>query len=398
VDNGTTASYLYDAEGHRAGTTVGSTSREFIFDLSNHLAGMMQTTGGRSWNREEIYAGSWHLASYVSGALQFNHADWLGTVRVRTNTSGSVINSYTNLPFGDCLDQNGGSNCDGLVGGSPAHFTDQDRDTETGLDHFLFRQYSAVQGRWMRPDPAGMAAVDSGNPQTWNQYAYVENAAMSAVDPLGLCPAITIPGHCASTSGEHRIELEYGAELHGTSETGYWWEFSVIGSMLITGNVDSGEGGEKRPACLAGAGPLLPGQSRCAANNGPQQTKQQCIQNALQNKFGNFLANKVIPEFSLFSLRDNWRAFVKGSALSTGLKLSTWGTALAYGRLLTTTGTNLAQYPGMAAASADALEAGAFWTTTAATTGTVLFAGVAAVTTFSTGADYWARQQCTNIP
>ncbi len=53
-----------------------------------------------------------------------------------------------------------------------------------------------------------------------------------------------------------------------------------------------------------------------AANNGtPQQTKQQCIQNALQNRFGNFLANNVIPEFSLLSLRDNWRAFAKGSAI-----------------------------------------------------------------------------------
>ena len=110
-----------------------------------------------------------------------------------------------------------------------------------------------------------------------------------------------------------------------------------------------------------------------------------------------FLANKVIPEFSLLSLRDNFRAFVKGSAISTGVKLSTWGTALAYGKILTATGTNLAQYPGMAAASADALEAGAFWTTSAATGGTILAGGIAAVSAFSTGADYWARQQCKDV-
>jgi RHS repeat-associated protein len=46
-----------------------------------------------------------------------------------------------------------------LVGATPAHFTDQDRDGETGLDHFLYRQYSSVQGRWMMPDPAGIGAV-----------------------------------------------------------------------------------------------------------------------------------------------------------------------------------------------------------------------------------------------
>jgi len=52
----------------------------------------------------------------------------------------------------------------------------------------------------------------------------------------------------------------------------------------------------------------------------------------------------------------------------------------------------------MAVASANALEAGAFWTTTAVTEGTIISGGVAVVTAFSTGADYWAREQCRNIP
>ena len=42
------------------------------------------------------------------------------------------------------------------------------------------------QGRWMRPDPAGVAAVDSSNPQTWNRYAYVTNNPVSFTDPTGL--------------------------------------------------------------------------------------------------------------------------------------------------------------------------------------------------------------------
>ena len=41
-------------------------------------------------------------------------------------------------------------------------------------------------GRWMTPDPAGLAAVDPGNPQSWNRYAYVLNNPMSYVDASGL--------------------------------------------------------------------------------------------------------------------------------------------------------------------------------------------------------------------
>jgi RHS repeat-associated protein len=57
------------------------------------------------------------------------------------------------------------------------------------LDEFEFpaRQYS-IQGRWVSPDPAGMAAVDPTNPQSWNRYAYVLNSPLSYIDPLGLDP------------------------------------------------------------------------------------------------------------------------------------------------------------------------------------------------------------------
>ena len=51
---------------------------------------------------------------------------------------------------------------------------------------FMFRRYNPVQGRWMSPDPAGLAAVDSTNPQTWNRYSYVANNPLNYVDPLGL--------------------------------------------------------------------------------------------------------------------------------------------------------------------------------------------------------------------
>jgi len=47
------------------------------------------------------------------------------------------------------------------------------------------REYHPTQGRWITPDPAGLAAVDPSNPQTWNRYAYVANNPLSFVDPSG---------------------------------------------------------------------------------------------------------------------------------------------------------------------------------------------------------------------
>jgi RHS repeat-associated protein len=73
-------------------------------------------------------------------------------------------------------------------------FTGQNQDTLSsivpggagGLYDFLNREQTPVQGRWMSPDPAGLAAVDISNPQTWNRYAYVGNIPLNTVDPLGL--------------------------------------------------------------------------------------------------------------------------------------------------------------------------------------------------------------------
>jgi uncharacterized protein RhaS with RHS repeats len=46
--------------------------------------------------------------------------------------------------------------------------------------------WNANSGRWIQSDPAGLAASDPSNPQTWNRYAYVGNNPLIATDPLGL--------------------------------------------------------------------------------------------------------------------------------------------------------------------------------------------------------------------
>jgi RHS repeat-associated protein len=61
-------------------------------------------------------------------------------------------------------------------------FGSKERDAETGLDYFVARYYSSVQGRFTVPDSFGGSG---SNPQTLNLYAYVRNNPLKYVDPTG---------------------------------------------------------------------------------------------------------------------------------------------------------------------------------------------------------------------
>ena len=178
--SGATACYTYDAEGRRVGKTLGAATVNYLFDLGGKPVAEVSSAG--VWNRGEVYAGGRHLATYTggaSGATYFDTTDWQGTERVRTGISGPIVETCTNLPFGD------GLTCTGSDV-SPMHFTGQQRDTETNLDNFPARYYSSTEGRWASVDPAGMDAANPADPQSWNLYAYVMDSPVTLTDPSGL--------------------------------------------------------------------------------------------------------------------------------------------------------------------------------------------------------------------
>jgi RHS repeat-associated protein len=120
----------------------------------------------------------------------------------------SGIKRHDYLPFGEELFAGSGGRTTAqgyLADGVRQKFTQKERDVETGLDYFLARYYSSVQGRFTSPDeftggPDELYAfvddaadnptfyADPANPQTLNKYQYAYNNPLRYVDADGHDP------------------------------------------------------------------------------------------------------------------------------------------------------------------------------------------------------------------
>jgi len=170
-----------------------------------------------------LYAGAWGTGNSNPGAAKYDNfqlatnsgstanvqwlvSDQLGTPRMVLDKTGSLANTkrHDYLPFGEELLAGTGNRTpqQGYVADNVRQkFTRKERDNETGLDYFLARYNSSIQGRFTGVDPYNIvlekqADEDSrgagrqflrylGHPQNWNRYAYVANNPLKYIDPDG---------------------------------------------------------------------------------------------------------------------------------------------------------------------------------------------------------------------
>jgi RHS repeat-associated protein len=186
--------YTYDGDGDRvartncnvtgAGSATQGVLAEFLYDPDHRLMSEVNVATGQI-TRANVYAGDKLVAedapdSFVTTptATQLRVTDQVGTLRGLLDLGQHVNESCTSFPFGD------GVTCSSAE--DKEFFTGKQRDTESDLDYFGTRYYNSTVGRFMSPDPSGLAYANPSNPQSLNLYAYVLNNPLTNIDPTGL--------------------------------------------------------------------------------------------------------------------------------------------------------------------------------------------------------------------
>lgn len=202
----TNSGFGYDASGDETGD--GSTT--YAWDAE----GRMKSAGSVNYT----FDGSGERVQDSSPKLYWYGQD--GTVLAETDTSGNAVNEYVFFDGMRIARRDGSGNVYYYFGISPLgstaitnasgaicydadfypfggeiaftntcaqnyKFAEMERDSPSGLDRTIFRQYSSNYGRWLSPDPY-YGSYDLTNPQSLNRYAYVLNNSTNFVDFLGL--------------------------------------------------------------------------------------------------------------------------------------------------------------------------------------------------------------------
>ena len=131
-----------------------------------------------------IWAGN-NIIAEVPGSQTATPAwrllDHEGSLITATDNSGNINSSNLIAPYGQLM---ASSTSD------PYLYAGLYQDTEYGGHAALYRNYSAEQARWTRPDPYN-GRYDLNNPQSFNRYMYVNGNPLGYTDPSGLAGGVT---------------------------------------------------------------------------------------------------------------------------------------------------------------------------------------------------------------
>ena len=173
------AAYTYNGSGQRVIKEAGSGAVVYNYDRFGNLIAESSLAG--EFLAAYVYLNGTRLAlleqPLPQGGIYYFINDHLGTPQKIMDQSGAVVWSAVYSPFGNATAQAGGIT-------NNLRFPGQYYDNETGLHYNYHRYYDPKAGRYLTPDPIGLAGGI-------NLFAYVKLNPINAIDPLGLLVDVT---------------------------------------------------------------------------------------------------------------------------------------------------------------------------------------------------------------
>ncbi len=189
IDPDITVTYQYDPMGNRVGRVETDASgqivseKKYILDYTGKvpkiLLEMTKVSGNWVVTQKNYYYGSMLVMStdgQNTNRRYYIH-DRLGSVRVVTNRSISVLNNYTYTPYGEDI---AGQTTETVV--NNVRYAGYQYDNELSQYYVWARMYSPYMARFNGYDPV---LGDYQEPLTLHQYLYCLNDPINMYDPDG---------------------------------------------------------------------------------------------------------------------------------------------------------------------------------------------------------------------
>jgi len=169
-----TWTYQYDGLGNRLAATHNGTVTQYLTDQSRLGNVVAEFDGNGKLTSHYTYGLDLTSSIPAGGTAAYYSFDAAGNTTQLTNAAGSVVNSYSYLPFGEKLTS--------VVGVfNPFTYVGRLGVMDEGSGFYLMRNrwYAPSLGRFLQADPLALGSGDA------NFYRYARNSPVNFVDPLG---------------------------------------------------------------------------------------------------------------------------------------------------------------------------------------------------------------------
>ncbi len=173
-NNVTIATFVYDGDGKRVKSVMGSETILFIgahYEVTN--PGSLQTV------TKYYFAGTSRIAMRTSGTLTYLLTDHLNSTSITTNSSGGLVSELRYKPWGETRYSSGTTSTKYQYTGQYSYASD------FGLLFYNARFYDSYLNHFTQPDTI---VPDPTNPQDWDRYSYARNNPVKYTDPTGHDP------------------------------------------------------------------------------------------------------------------------------------------------------------------------------------------------------------------